>query len=162
MLFLQTIVNVLWTGRSQCDLKVVQHVCLKKDFYTRLWNPLCTAVDFHHSHSDCLTSSMHCISMHTKLSPNILKQTLGDSTSLKDCWSHRFLFSLSYHAGLSPINNLCNILSQSVHSDSLMATGIQITIALKLFLWLYSLDYAFSLSEWHICKKALKLHCFHV
>lgn len=67
--------------------------------------------------------------------------------TLKDCWSHRFWFSLSFHAGLSPINNLCNILSQSVRSDSLMATGIQITVALKLFLWLYSLAYAFSLSE---------------
>lgn len=29
--------------------------------------------------------------------------------------------SLSFHAGLSQINNLCNILSQSVHSNSLVA-----------------------------------------
>lgn len=43
---------------------------------------------------------------------------------LKNYWSHRLLFSLSFHAGLSQINNLCNILSQSVHSNSLMATGI--------------------------------------
>lgn len=33
--------------------------------------------------------------------------------TLKICWSHRLLFSLSFHTGLSQINNLCNILSQS-------------------------------------------------
>lgn len=44
--------------------------------------------------------------------------------TLKNCWNHRLLFSLSFHAGLSRINNLCNILSQSVHSNSPVATGI--------------------------------------
>lgn len=42
--------------------------------------------------------------------------------TLKKCW--RLMFSLSFHAGLSQINNLCNILSHSVHSHSLVATGI--------------------------------------
>ncbi len=87
-----------------------------------------------------------------KLSLNIFKQTLGDcmckdkkvhrkyrhlvfsngqQEPKRTIWilfktfrSHRFLFSLSFHAGLSQNNNLCNILSQSVHSNSVMATSI--------------------------------------
>lgn len=88
--------------------------------------------------------------MHPKLSQNILKQVLGEKRSTENAdmlslqmidkkkeenepyclgtveisWCPRLLFSLSFHAGLSQVNNLCNILSQSVHSNSLVTTGI--------------------------------------
>lgn len=85
---------------------------------------------------------MLCTGTHTDLFGNIFKQVGGkrcpgntDALSLHminrmrkepNCfgtleigWS--LLRSLSFRAGLSQINNLCNILSQSVHSNSLVA-----------------------------------------
>lgn len=66
--------------------KVVQDVgMMKKDFYARLWKPLCTLSALQWTSitatvTSCLTTSMLCVSLCQKLSRSITKQTLGDCT----------------------------------------------------------------------------------
>lgn len=105
----------------------------------------CDTTNLHRRHSDRLsTTFMLSTGTHTDLFGNILKQVGGKRCAentdalalhminrmrkepncfgtLEICWSHSLLRSLSFRAGLSQINNLCNILSQSVHSNSLVA-----------------------------------------
>lgn len=79
----------LWTGRSQCDFKVVQHVWMRRDFYIRLWKPLCTLSALQWTFivatvTSCLTTSMLCISMHTELYRNITKNKHWEIVRLKE------------------------------------------------------------------------------
>lgn len=119
--------NYVWTSRSLCS----------KDIFAHLWKVLAvgaTQQTFIVATVRLSTNFMLCTGTHTDLFGNILKQVGGKRCAentdalalhminrmrkepncfgtLEICWSYSLLRSLSFRAGLSQINNLCNILS---------------------------------------------------
>lgn len=88
-----------------------------------LWKPLCTSVDFHRNIvNQNFWEVVHSWENIRGKCRILWKQPAGTE-------SHRS-FSLCCHAGLSQINNLCNTLTVQTAS---WATGIKITLTLKLF-----------------------------
>lgn len=94
MLFLQTIIKMcLWTDRSQCDTKWCSMFESMETFLHTLpnWKSVMAIV------TSCLTTSMLCIGMNTKLSfpLNILIRTLGDCTLKEENWPQEMLKTVS-------------------------------------------------------------------